>query len=116
MSVSGVVLALLLVAVSRAQFEPLNYTQTQLWFDGQIINHQAPLQNASTFRQRYWVIEDFYDPKTGPIFLYICGEWSCTGAGTNSWPVYLAKNFNGLLLTLEHRYYGQSQPYGDESF
>jgi hypothetical protein len=27
----------------------------------------------------------------------------------------LAKDFGGLLLTLEHRYYGESMPFGENS-
>ena len=31
-----------------------------------------------TYNQRYWVNDKFFDKDNGIVFLYICGEWTCT--------------------------------------
>ncbi len=80
------------------------------------LDHFKP-QDTRTFKIRYWYDDDgfdFNDPDA-PIFLYICGESICTpltqeGRG---FPLSLAKENNGLMLVLEHRYYGYSQPFED---
>jgi len=33
--------------------------------------------NRDTYDQRYWINDQYYDAETGPIFLYLCGEWTC---------------------------------------
>lgn len=51
-----------------------NLGQDIMWFD-QIINHfdyMTPTQN-STWKQRYFVFDQYFDAKTGPVILYICG-------------------------------------------
>jgi len=59
------------------------------------------------------------DPTTGPVFLYLCGEWECTAPSsdvdTMDYWAMVAKDHGGLLVTLEHRYYGASQPFPDWS-
>jgi hypothetical protein len=48
-----------------------NYTQTELYFD-QIQDHYNYVDTV-TWKQRYFVIEDFFNNKAGPVFVYICG-------------------------------------------
>jgi dipeptidase len=47
------------------------FTQKQYEFN-QIVDH-FNYQNTSYFKQRYWVIDEFFNPKVGPVFLFICG-------------------------------------------
>ena len=60
--------------------------------------------------QRYWMNETFFKPG-GPIFLMLGGAgeadpmWMVEGA----WVEY-AKGYNAMLVMLEHRFYGYSQP------
>jgi hypothetical protein len=90
------------------------YGQTQLWFK-QIADH-FNYQTSSTWDQRYWVIDNFFNPKVGPVFLFICGEYVCQGVpDSRQWVVTMAQKLQGLILVLEHRYYGQSMPFGKES-
>ncbi|XP_065827983.1 uncharacterized protein [Oscarella lobularis] len=88
-----------------------------LFFD-QRLDHFDSEYNA-TFRQRYFEYTGYCDrtlgfggqsPAACPIFLYICGEATCPGI-PNDWIQELADHFNAIIVTPEHRYYGQSSPY-----
>lgn len=95
--------------------ETLVYGQKQLWFD-QILDHYD-YSKSRTFRQRYFVIEDYFNPKVGPVFLFICGEYTCSGVPeARQWVVTMAQRLQGLILVLEHRFYGQSLPFNHESY
>lgn len=90
------------------------FAQNQLWFK-QIVDH-ANYQSSSTWDQRYWVIDNFFNPNVGPVFLFICGEYVCQGVpDSRQWVVTLAQKLQGLILVLEHRYYGQSMPFKNDS-
>lgn len=51
----------------------------------------------------------------GPVILYICGEAECRGISDQSFTAKLAQQTHGLVLALEHRYYGKSLPFGADS-
>lgn len=88
--------------------------QTQAWFTN-IVDH-FNYQANQTYQQRYWYIDNYFNPSIGPVFVYICGEYVCPGVPeSRQWIVTLAQRFQGLILVLEHRYYGQSMPYGKDS-
>lgn len=90
--------------------------QTLHWFPFQLVNH-FDRQDNRTYPQRYWSVDQYYDRKTGPVLLYICGEYTCPGIPEErQFPIALAKKFNALVLVLEHRYYGASQPFGNDSW
>lgn len=94
---------------------PKNFTQRQEWFSGQLLDH-FNIEDTRTFRQRYWVIDQFWDRKNGPVILYICGEYTCPGLPSDRlFPLYLAQQHSALILVLEHRFYGLSQPFDDLS-
>jgi len=109
-----------LQAISARRFSPKNLssptTGKQYTFAQQFIDHFNPL-DGRTFSQRYWVADEFYSPgPNSPIFFYICGEGTCTGTPSNkSFPYQMAQKMGALLVALEHRYYGYSQPFGPES-
>ena len=42
----------------------------------QLLDHFNFFDNRN-FTQRYWVNDKYFDNKTGPVFLYICGEATC---------------------------------------
>jgi len=72
-------------------------------------------QDRRTWKQRYFVNSTFWDG-TGPIFLQIGGE----GAISAGYVVFLqmanyAKVYGALMLALEHRFYGASQPFANLS-
>ncbi|KAG9470766.1 hypothetical protein GDO78_016801, partial [Eleutherodactylus coqui] len=66
-------------------------------------------RNNDTYRQRYWINEEFWKRPDGPVFLLIGGEGAESEfsvlAGEH---VELAQKHQALLVALEHRYYGAS--------
>ncbi|KAF2416033.1 peptidase S28 [Tothia fuscella] len=72
-------------------------------------------KTAGTFENRYWVNEEFYKPG-GPIFMFDAGEGDAEDAvgylthPTASILVQMAREFKGMALLWEHRFYGQSVP------
>ncbi|EGG20413.1 peptidase S28 family protein [Cavenderia fasciculata] len=86
------------------------------WYN-QTLNH-FDAQDSRTFMQRYYTNDAYYDySKGGPIILYINGE------GPVSSPPYqqgdgvvvYAQALGAYIVTLEHRYYGDSSPFEDLS-
>jgi hypothetical protein len=91
-----------------------DYNQTQLWFD-QVVDHYD-YTNTTLWKQRYWVVDKFYNKTVGPVFLFICGEYTCPGIpAARKWIILLAQKTQGLILVLEHRFYGESMPFGQQS-
>lgn len=78
-------------------------------FFEQPLDHFTPADQR-TWRQRYLTNAEFYAPGA-PVFLMIGGEaavsprWMSQGA----W-VHYAREHSAMLVLLEHRYYGKSQP------
>ena len=68
-----------------------------------------------TYQQRFWYNDQHFDKEAGPVFLYICGEWTCTPPDTQMFPMMVGAEHKALLVSLEHRYYGDSQPFDDWS-
>ena len=66
--------------------------------------------DGRTYEQRYWKSDQYWDGK-GPIFLYICGEYRCTVPDTRLYPFMVGSQYNAQFMVLEHRYYGDSQPF-----
>ncbi|KAI8115628.1 putative serine protease F56F10.1 [Lucilia cuprina] len=86
-----------------------------LWFE-QRLDHFSD-KNAATWKQRYFVNEQYYrNDTTAPIFIMIGGEaeaakkWMHEGA----W-IHYAEHFGALCFQLEHRFYGKSKPTSDLS-
>ncbi|EAR93700.2 serine carboxypeptidase S28 family protein (macronuclear) [Tetrahymena thermophila SB210] len=104
---------ILLALISFSACQPIN--QTQLWFDYQLTDH-FNITNNRTWSQRYWVLDQYYNPQNGSVLLYICGEYTCPGIPEErQFPILLAQKFSSLVLVLEHRFYGNSMPFGDQS-
>ena len=79
----------------------------------QIVDHFDHSSKEGTYKQRFWYSPDFYDPEAGHVFIYICGESLGAFPSGRSWALQLAKEFSGLFFSIEHRYYGESQPMSD---
>ncbi|KAG0325753.1 hypothetical protein BGZ99_000198 [Dissophora globulifera] len=89
------------------------------FFFSQLLDHMAnssaqssapPLSGNSTFRQYYHVSNEFYKPG-GPIILWIPGESPLQTVFSRRGLAYeLANATSGLLVALEHRFYGSSIP------
>ncbi|CAL0331901.1 unnamed protein product [Lupinus luteus] len=86
-----------------------NYlTKHELWLS-QTLDHYSPYDHRK-FQQRYYEFLDYFQFPDGPIFLVICGEYSCNGI-KNDYIAVLAKKFGAAVVSLEHRYYGKSSPF-----
>ncbi|KAK0200150.1 peptidase S28 [Desarmillaria ectypa] len=84
---------------------------TVYYFD-QLIDHDDP--SKGTFKQRYWHSAEFYRDG-GPIILMNAGEVDAsdyygyvTDQTING---VVAQKFGGAAVVLEHRFFGQSNPY-----
>lgn len=71
------------------------------------------------FQQRFLVNDTFYSNGSSPIFFYAGNEndieyffWQNSGFITD----VLAQEFIAMVIFAEHRYYGQSLPFGQASF
>merc|ERR1719253_337070 len=66
-----------------------------------------------TFMQRYFV-HDAYWKKGGPIFFY-CGNEANVELYVNATGLMWenAKDFGAALIFAEHRFYGESKPFGE---
>ena len=67
-----------------------------------------------TYQQRYWVSDQYWTGE-GPLFVYICGEYRCSVPDTRLYPFMVGSKYNARFLVLEHRFYGDSQPFDDWS-
>ena len=78
------------------------------------LNEQVPWVGS----QRYWVNDELWGGPGSPIFVFIGGEWteSCHTLQDGSMYMYqLAQQHDGLLVSVEHRFYGASFPTNDTS-
>ncbi|CAD8215475.1 unnamed protein product [Paramecium octaurelia] len=95
--------------------DDFSFDQKMYWFEHQLVDHYDKL-NKNVFHQRYWVVEENFVPETGVVLFQICGEYTCPGIMQERlFIIQLAKEFNALIIILEHRYYGKSMPLGSES-
>ncbi|CAD8149515.1 unnamed protein product [Paramecium octaurelia] len=83
------------------------------WFT-QKLDHNDPT-SQEVFRQRVHIYDEYVkDGQPEAVILYICGEWTCDGIGKGL-TFDAAQQLKAVVLVLEHRYYGQSQPFDDWS-
>ena len=71
---------------------------------------------SPTFQQRYWVNSTHYTPGS-PIFLSLGGESSNAASAISgrSGLSFYAAQFSALMVSVEHRFFGQSVPFNDVS-
>ncbi|BFZ14618.1 hypothetical protein BsWGS_17657 [Bradybaena similaris] len=73
--------------------------------------------NGGTFQQRYLVADQFWNGNGGPIFFYTGNEGDIDWFTNNTGYMWdIAPDFRALLIFAEHRYYGQSLPFGSDTF
>ncbi|CAK4143629.1 unnamed protein product [Aphanomyces euteiches] len=85
---------------------------TQEWFEAQKVDH-TDATNKAVWKQQYLVNDEFYGGPGSPVFLYISGENSISNKwiqSTNAFVGQLAQENKAMMVALEHRYYGNSQP------
>lgn len=75
--------------------------------------------NSATYEQRYLINDDYFlaNNKTGPIFFYTGNEGAIELFAENTGIMWeWAPEFGALIVFAEHRYYGSSMPFGNQSF
>lgn len=83
---------------------------TTNWFP-QLIDHSKPYDAPNnTFHQQYQLIDKYFKPG-GPILFWqsVEGPYVCT---ETSILLDMAEKIGALIIGLEHRYFGNSCPYG----
>lgn len=86
------------------------YPPTGVFFYEQVIDHFT-YDSTDTFPQKYIVYDKFHKPG-GPIFFYFGNEGGIEDFYNNSGAMFqYGPSFDALLVFLEHRYYGTSQPF-----
>ncbi|OQR67810.1 lysosomal Pro-X carboxypeptidase-like [Tropilaelaps mercedesae] len=90
--------------------------QTMTTFFNVRVDHFG-YSNNHTFPLRVLYNNEYFDhSKPGPIFVYTGNEGDIAPFVYNTGLLWdWAKEFGALLVFIEHRYYGKSQPYGRDS-
>ncbi|KAJ3679173.1 hypothetical protein LUZ60_017184 [Juncus effusus] len=77
-------------------------------------------KSFNTFHQKYLVNSTYWDKGPdhhGPIFVYTGNEGNIEWFATNTGFMFdIAPKFGALLVFIEHRFYGESVPFGNDSY
>lgn len=80
------------------------------------LDHFA-FHNNMTFEMRYVMADQYWDHDGGPIFFYAGNEEVLEKFIRNTGIIWdWAPEFNALVVFAEHRFYGQSLPFGNKSY
>ncbi|XP_021305786.1 lysosomal Pro-X carboxypeptidase isoform X2 [Sorghum bicolor] len=91
----------------------------------QELDHFTFTPNASmVFRQKYLLNDTFWRRPSagdgdgaGPLFVYTGNEGDIEWFATNTGFMFdIAPKFGALLVFIEHRFYGESKPFGNDSY
>ncbi|XP_071449372.1 lysosomal Pro-X carboxypeptidase [Hetaerina americana] len=104
-------LIILLLVASAA-----GYVYETKWFSVPVDHFN--FATNETFKLRYLINDTFWDQKNnGPIFFYTGNEGDIEMFAENTGFMWeIAPQFKALVAFAEHRYYGQSLPYGKNSY
>ncbi|KAJ1667779.1 hypothetical protein IW140_001332 [Coemansia sp. RSA 1813] len=87
-------------------------TNNAFYFDQNVDHFGA---NSSTFKQRFYINGNEYT-QDGPIYLFNSGETPASPSYLVAGEPYtLARETGGMVVIMEHRYYGVSYPVSDMS-
>lgn len=87
------------------------------WFEEQLVDHFST--SSPIWRQRYYASDVHFGGPGHPIFLIVGGEGGIPPDVGIFYPWVadvLAMTFKALVVELEHRFYGESLPFGNQSF
>uniref|UniRef100_M8CHP6 Lysosomal Pro-X carboxypeptidase n=1 Tax=Aegilops tauschii TaxID=37682 RepID=M8CHP6_AEGTA len=84
------------------------------------LDHFTFTPNASRlFSHKYLLNDTFWrrKPAAGPLFVYTGNEGDIEWFTTNTGFMFdIAPEFGALLVFIEHRFYGESKPFGNDSY
>lgn len=70
-----------------------------------------------TFQHRYLINDEHFDKENGPVFFYAGNEGDIESFWNNTGFMFdIAPIFQALIIFPEHRYYGKTLPFGQDSF
>lgn len=95
------------IAYKKQSVKSLEASPALTW-DAQVDNFDE--NTKDTYKQRYYINDEYWDGK-GPVFYEIGGEGTLNGP-PGGYIAELGKQYNALLIALEHRFYGESIPNG----
>lgn len=93
------------------------YGSPEQFFPKAVVDNFAPIHEQKLWRQRYYMNSSHWGGKGSPVFLVIGGEGTLTNGNVDGrlYVSELAKEHKALVMALEHRYYGASNPVKDMS-
>jgi len=114
-------LRLLLSICSASLLVPLAFglpsvPSTPFWFQQKVSHFSA---SNATYWQRYYINEEHWAGPGNPIFVTMGGEGGISPETGIFYPWVtdiLAKEYRGLVIQPEHRFYGESLPFGNASY
>ncbi|XP_042898313.1 dipeptidyl peptidase 2 isoform X1 [Parasteatoda tepidariorum] len=111
----AVLYILFLISLLAASSNCSNYVED--YFDQQIDHFNFESNSNQTFKQRFLYNDTWWDRGRGPIFFYAGNEGDIVGFWENTGYMFkIAPQFQALVVFVEHRYYGKSLPFGQDSF
>eukprot|EP00939_MAST-03C_sp_MAST-3C-sp1_P003223 g3223.t1 len=87
------------------------------WFEATLDHFSYTPSTPQTFKQKFLVYDKFWTSPKGPLLVYFGNEgsiedfWNATG-----FVFEVAEAAKGLVVFLEHRFYGDSLPFGVRSY
>ncbi|KAE9413954.1 hypothetical protein Angca_007020, partial [Angiostrongylus cantonensis] len=89
------------------------YKWTEEWLDGVPVDHFS-FANKDNFKLRYFLNIEGYRPG-GPIFFYTGNDGILESFAMNTGFMWdIAPEFHAAVVFAEHRFFGKTQPYGDQ--
>ena len=85
------------------------------FFNAAVLDHFSGLASPTLWSQRFYIDDRFWGGAGSPVFLYIGGEGPQGPPSSRLFMWTLAEEHGALMLALEHRFYGESQPTPDMS-
>ncbi|KAH0788616.1 Clan SC, family S28, unassigned serine peptidase [Histomonas meleagridis] len=80
----------------------------------QYIDHNN--KDLGTFKQYYFEVNDNFDPTNGVIILKLGAESpKLDPSGVDDWFKILSERYHAKVFTIQHRFFGKSQPFDDTS-
>ena len=111
------VLFLSILALAQTAQSYKDYSWETKYFEQSIDHNDYRSNNLGTFKQRYLINSDSYKGENYPILFYTGNEGDITLFASNTGLMWeYAVDFGALIIFAEHRYYGESLPFGSESF
>jgi hypothetical protein len=98
------------MASTQGDFLASEASRKAYWYTQRVDHFSAT--DARTFTQRFYVYEPAHVDPQSPVILYVSGAHALNGVPEDDVRL-IAKHFAAPVVALEHRYYGESQPFGD---